>query len=86
MAEELVKDSGTMTKAATSMAGELQFFKLGGRHRAMIAPIQHRTGRCHHHRTMRAPYKLTAQRMGTRQRDKEKGHPNGQPFCNLEKR
>ncbi len=30
MAEELVKDSGTMTKAATGMAGELQFFKLGG--------------------------------------------------------
>ena len=30
MAEELVKDSGTMTKAATGLTGELQFFKLGG--------------------------------------------------------
>ena len=30
MAEELVKDSGTMTKAATGLTGELQFFQLGG--------------------------------------------------------
>jgi hypothetical protein len=30
MAEELVKDSRTMTKAATGLTGELQFFKLGG--------------------------------------------------------
>jgi methyl-accepting chemotaxis protein len=80
MAEELVKDSGTMTKAATGLTGELQFFQLGGRHRAITTPIQHRTGQCQHHRTMRAPCKLTAHRMGTRQRDKEKGHPNGWPF------
>ena len=30
MAEELVKDSGAMTQAATGLTGELQFFKLGG--------------------------------------------------------
>ena len=29
MAEELVKYSGKMTKAATGLTGELQFFKLG---------------------------------------------------------